>query len=171
MQRSELLNGGAYCRSAFVAINKTATAAGSGDNTEVDGAWIDRILDADQDVGLAMSAKLVITYTTALAAGETLKFAVQFRDASDAGSTGVDDYEDAVAATVVATGDSGGSTETGTVEIDVDLSHAKQFIQAQITPDLSRNGTDTAEWSACLILFGAGRQPMTQAIASVGSPA
>lgn len=169
MKRAYWANGGAFCRTAFVAINKTATAAGSGDATEVDGAWVART-DPD-DHGIAGSAKLVIAYTAALGQGETLSFAAQFRDATTVGGSGAADYGDAIASTVVATGDSGGSTETGTVEIDVDLTSADAFVQAQVTPDLSRGATDTCEWSAVLVLFGDGRQPATKAIDSVGGPA
>lgn len=168
--RSTLMNGGAYCRAAFVAINKTATAGGGGDNTEVDGAWLDRILDQDAEGGIALSAKLVITYTTTLQAGETLSFGVQFRDGTSAVGAAADDYGDAVPSTVVATGESGGSTETGTVEIDIDLAAARQFVQAQVTPNLSAGGTDTAEWAAALVLFGHSRTPISRAIASVGGP-
>ncbi|WP_370677635.1 hypothetical protein [Pleomorphomonas sp. PLEO] len=159
-------NGGAYCRSAFVAINKTATAAGTGDATEVDGAWVDR---KPSDAGAFMSAKLVIAYTATLAATKTLAIAAQFRDATDSSGTSADDYGDAIASTVVATGPAGGGTVTGTVEVDVDLAAAREFIQAQVTPDLNASGTDTVEWSAVLLLFGTDRQPITQAIDSVKS--
>lgn len=156
-------NGGAYCRSAFVAINKTATAAGTGDATEVDGAWIDR---KPSDVGAFLSAKVIIAYTASLTADKTLAFAAQIRDATDSSGTGADDYGDAIASTVVA---SATGTNTGTVEIDVDLAAAREFIQVQVTPDLSASGTDTLEWSAVLVFFGADRQPVTRAIDSVKS--
>lgn len=164
--RSELLDGGAYSRTAFAAINKTALAAGSGDNTEVDCAYVDRILDQAAEGGIAMSMKLVITYTTALNAAETLKFAVQIQDDADGAGAG-EDFGSAIPLTVVATGDSPNSTETGTVEVDVDLSAAKRFIRAQITPDLSRGATDTAEWSATYVLYGHNRQPVSRALAKI----
>ncbi|WP_192246076.1 hypothetical protein [Mesorhizobium silamurunense] len=163
--RDKIYNGGAYCRTAFQAINKTATAGSTGDATEVDCAWVDR----KGDKGIAMSAKLIITYTTALGQGNTLSFALNFQDADTIGGSGAADYADAVSATVAATGDSGGSTETGTVEVDVDLGGAREFIRAQITPDLNRANTDTLEWSAALVFFGDGRQPASLAIASVAS--
>ena len=170
MNRSDFLNGGAYARTAFQAINQTATAGGAGDATEVDCAWVDRIIDAAAEGGMAMSAKLVISFTATLAEGETLSFAAQMQDATASDGTGVADYEDAVASAVAATGDSGGSTETGTVEIDVDLSHANQFVRSQVTPDLSAGATDTAEWSACLVFFGHNRMPISQSAVTVGSP-
>jgi hypothetical protein len=164
MTRSTAHNGGANCRTAFVAINKTAVAAGSGDATEVDGAWIDRL---PADHGPFESAKLVIAYTTTLAAAATLSFGVQFRDATAIGGTGAADFRDAVASTIVSTGGSGGTTNTGTVEIDLDMAGAREFIQAQITPNLSAGATDTCEWSAVLVMFGAAREPTTNAIASL----
>lgn len=163
--RDRIYDGGAYCRTAFEAINKTATAGSTGDATEVDCAWVSRL----GDKGLAMSAKLVIAYTTALGQGNTLSFAMNFQDADTVGGSGAADYGDAVSATVAATGDSGGSTETGTFEIDVDLGGAREFIRAQVTPDLNRANTDTLEWSAVLVFFGDGRQPATQAVASVAA--
>lgn len=165
MTRSEFYDGGAYCRTARVTGNNTATAAGSGDNTEVNGAWLDRMISG----GVALSAKLVINYTTTLTADATLSFGVQMRDATDDQGTGAADYGDAVAKTVVATGESGGSTETGTVEVDIDLAGAKQYIQAQITPDLSAGATDTAAWSATMVFFFDGRQPVTAKIGTVES--
>lgn len=156
-------NGGAYSRSAFVAINKTATAAGTGDATEVDGAWVDR---KPSDVGVFQSAKLVIPYTASLTADKTLAFGVQFRDATDSSGTGAADYGDAIASTVVA---SATGTNTGTVEVDIDLAAAREFVQAQITPDLSATATDTVEWAAVLVLYGADRQPVTRAIHNVKS--
>ena len=166
--RDRILDGGAYSRTAFQKINQTATAAGGGDNTEVDGDWIDRILSATEEGGIAHSAKLVIAYTTALGdSDETLSFAVQFQDATASDGTGSADYGDAVATTVVSTGESGGSTETGTVEVDVNLAGANRYIRSQITPNLSASGTDTCEWSAVLVLFGHDPVPITQAIAKV----
>lgn len=170
MDRSSRLDGGAYSRSAFQAINKTATAASTGDTTEVDCAWVDRMGDG----GLALSAKLVITYSAVLGAGPAggaaLKFGVQMQDATAIDGTGSDDYGDAVASTQVDVADSGGSTENGTCEVDIDLSGANRYIRAQITPDLTAPSADTLEWSASLLFYGEGRQPMTSKFGSVGYP-
>lgn len=164
--RDRMLNGGAYSRTAFLAINKTATAGSTGDNTEVDSAWVDRVAEGK---GMALSAKLVITFTAALGDGATLAFSGNLRDASSIAGAGAADFGEAFSGKVAATGDSGGSTETDTFEIDVDLSGARGFIQAQITPDLSRANTDTCEWSAALVLYGDHRQPSTKAAALIGT--
>jgi hypothetical protein len=129
------------------------TAAGAGDNVEVDGAWIDRS-------GL-LSGKAVVVYTATLAQGETLSIAANAQDADDSSGTGAADYGAALTSTVVATGDTGGSTETGVVELDFDLMGARGFLRLQFTPDLSASGTDTAELAAVWILGGADEQPVT----------
>jgi hypothetical protein len=162
-------DGGAYVRSARSLGNQTATAAGAGDNTEVNGGWVSRASSR----GIAQSAKLIINYTTTLAAAATLKFAVNFQDAVDVSGTGAADYPangEAIAFTTAATGGTGGSTETGTFEVDVDLGGAREFIRAQITPDLSAGGTDTLAWSATYLFFGDQRGPTTKSPGHLGSP-
>lgn len=166
MSFAEVHDGGADCRLARVSGNNTALAAGTGDNTEVNGAWIDRL----SAKGMAMSAKLGINYTASLAATETLTFALNFQDAVDAAGTGAADYPvgEVVAATVAATGDSGSATQTGVVEQDVDLGGARRFIRAQITPNLSRGATDTAAWSSMMVLFGDQRGLVTNSPTNMG---
>lgn len=163
MNRSDFYNGGAYSRTELQAINKAATAGGAGDATAIDGDYIDR----KGNNGIALSAKLVVAFTAALAGGETLSIAAKFQDATDGAGSGVADIGDALASTVVATGASGGSTETGTVEMDIDLGSAREFIRSVVTPDLSAGGTDTCNITAVLVLYGDGRQPASKALASV----
>lgn len=121
----------------------SATAAGAGDNTEVDGPYVDRQNH--------LSAKLIIHYKAVLQQGETLSIAANIQDDADGAGAGAD-FGDALANAVVATGGAGGSVEEGTVELDVDLSGAKQYIRAQVTPDLSASGTDTAIVTATFVL-------------------
>ena len=166
MKRAYALDGGAFCRTAFLSVNNDATAGSTGDATEVSTSYVNRDLE---DIGIAQSAKLIITYTATLAADETLTFAGNFQDATDSAGTGVADFSDAWTAKTVATGDSGGSTETGTFEVDVDLSGAKQYVRAQITPNLSASATDTCNWTATLVLFGDQRQPSTGADVKIGN--
>jgi len=142
------------------ASNGSATAGGGGDATEVNGAWTDRL----GTKGMYMTAKLVITYTATLAATKTLAFAVNIQDASDSSGTGAADFGDALASTVVDTGESGGSTEVGTIELDFDLSSAKEFIRSQITPDLSATGTDTCSWQATWIFGGTDRGDVSKSL-------
>lgn len=135
---------------ALFAASGIATAAGAGDATEVDGAYVDR-----QNY---LSAKLVITGQAVLQQDETLSIAANLQDAIDDQGTGVADFGDAFANAVVATGGAGGSTESFEVEIDVDLSSARQYVRAQVTPNLSASGTDTLRWAAAWIVGPTSQQ-------------
>jgi hypothetical protein len=141
-------------RTRFGRANTTATAGGSGDNTQNDAAWIDR-----HDF---YSLKVVVNWTTTLAATETLSLAAVFRDATSDAGAGAASYGPTVASTVVATGPAGGGTVTGTTEFDLDLAAAKAFVQARITPDLSRGATDTAAYSVVYVLAGGVNNPVSQ---------
>lgn len=163
--RDKIYNGGAYCRSERGTGNNAATAGGSGDATEVNGAYVSRV----SDTGIANSMKVIVNFTATLAQGATLTFAGNMQDAASSGGTGVADYGDAVAAEVVATGGTGGSTVTGTWEMDVDLAGAREFVRSQITPNLSAANTDTAAWNVTYVFFGNQRNPCTKSTVNIGS--
>lgn len=153
-------NIGAYIAPRFGGF-VNATAAGAGDATEVDGVWIDR-----QDF---FSASVVLSYTATLQQAETLTLVSNVQDASDSSGTGAADYGAVYASAVVATGDTGGSTEVGAVKYNVDFlggtqgaadgTAADRYIRVQFTPDLSASGTDTADVMAVVILGGAEDAP------------
>ena len=126
------------------------TAGGSGDNTEVDCAYVNRL-------GFG-SVKAVIGFTATLAENETLKIAANLQHDDDGAGAGTD-FGTALALTTVATGPTGGGTVTGVVELDFNLQGAKKFVRLQFTPDLSRANTDVAELSAKYILAGAVDDP------------
>lgn len=141
---------GAHIASRAGAV-AAVTAGGGGDGAEVDGEWIDR-------QGFK-SCVVVITYEATLGDGETLTLAGNLQDATDSAGTGAADFGDALASAVVATGGTGGSTERGTEEIEVNLTEAERFIRAQFTPTLSAGTTDTANVAATIILGGPNRKP------------
>lgn len=153
-------NVGAYINGLFGGI-ASATAAGSGDATEVDSGF--------QSCKGFATAALVVSYKAVLAQDETLSIAANVQDASDAGGTGAADYGAVLASAVVATGGTGGSTEYGSVVLDIDLlggtqgaadgTCADEFLQGQFTPDLSASATDTAELAAVIVLAGADADP------------
>lgn len=145
-------NIGELLTARFAAVD-SVTAGGTGDATEVSGAYIDR-------QGFS-SLKVVIPYSAVLAATKTLSIAANLQDATSLAGAGVADYGSAMASAVVATGPTGGGTETGVVELDFDLAGANQFVRVQFTPDLSATGTDTASLAAVYILGGAQVQPVT----------
>lgn len=150
---ASMQNMGALIGARHAAVNITATAGGSGDATETNGAWIDR-------QGF-QSVKVVVVWSTTLAAAATLSIAANLQDASAINGTGAADFGDALAATVVATGPGGGGTVTGVTELDFDVSGADRYIRIQFTPDLSASGTDTARLAAVYIVGGSADQPVT----------
>lgn len=159
MNRADIQNGGYRCRSAF-ALLATAVAAGTGDNTEASGPYADRLIAGK---GHAQSAKLIISYSATLAADKTLSITASIQDNAANSGNGTD-FGAALAKTVVATGASGGSTETGTIELDFDISSAERYVRAQITPDLSATATDTATISAAWVFFGAENGPISKSL-------
>lgn len=130
-----------------------ASLTTSTDGSEISGAYVDR--DG------YLSAKLVLAYEAALTEDATLTIAANLQDATSTGDAGIDDYGDAYSATIVATGDTGGSTERGVVELDFDLSGANQYIRPQYTATLSATQTDTVLIGAVLILGGGETLPST----------
>lgn len=129
----------------------TATAAGTGDNSAVTGATIDRL-----EFG---SCKLVIAYKTTLGSLETLKYAVAMEDSVNSNmssSTTTTLQATTTAATGVLTGN------VNEITFDVDLSGKGRYIRFNFTPDLSASGTDTAISCAVCVLGGALTLPPTQ---------
>lgn len=146
---------GAYMLPKRAGAEVDMTAAGSGDNTEVDGAWIDT---RDYE-----SLEFILSFTATLETDETLKLvALNVQDATDInGSDAADvssDYLGTIAAATaktLATGNSGGSVETGEYAVGIDLTMCKRYVRVQWTPDLSRGGTDTAKVIPLYVLGGA----------------
>ena len=143
---------GAFIEGVNALLANVVTAGTGADGLEQDGYFNDR--------SRRLSGVLVIAYTAVLAQDATLSLAANLQDASDSAGTGAADYGDALANAVVATGDTGGSTEIGTVEIDVDLSGADAFVRGQVTPTLSAVATDTVALSAVLVLSGGDEYPI-----------
>lgn len=129
----------------------TITAAGSGDNTEVDGPSIDR-----QN---ATSMSVAIVAQAALAATKTLVVKATIQDSAD-GST----FADVAAAlqpggaanstVLTLTGGAGGSTERGVYQLGVNLASLRRYVRVQVLPDLNATGTDTATLAAVVSLGG-----------------
>lgn len=155
---SRYRNIGAHLRGAQIHDAEVITAGAGNDNVEINGNYIDRI---GSNQGLPLSGVLLISFKAVLAEDKTLSIAANLQDAVDVGGTGVADFGNAIANAVVATGGSGGTTERGVVELDVDLSAARGFIRDQITADLSAANTDTVAISAVLVLGGDNKAPNT----------
>ena len=126
------------------------TAGGAGDNSESNGVYVD-----GRSYG---SATLWLLYEAVLAQDATLTITANAQDASDSSGTGVADYGTAYAATVVATGEAGGSTERGAVRLaDLNLAGSAGYLRSQVTPNLSAANTDTARIQLVWV-FGPGAE-------------
>lgn len=124
-----------------------AVAAGTGDNTAVTGATIDR-LDYQSIV-------FAIAYRTTLTADKTLSFAAAYQESSDGSN-----WDTAVAlqaATVAETG--AGTNVVGKVKFALSLVGKKRYIRFNFTPDLSHTSVDTVDCAATAILGGAAVLP------------
>lgn len=130
------------------------TAAGTGDATTTTGATIDRVTAAG---GLARSALFSTVYDATLTSSKTLSITQIIQDSAD--GTNFSDYQTAAAATVVATGTTGGSTAAGQLNLQVDLGSARRYVRINTVPDLSHTGTDTALTRSVAVLGGFDRLP------------
>lgn len=139
----KLVNGGGYA---------TATAGGAGDATEVNGASIDRQALANTHQSVVVAIPAVAT----LASGATLTIAANLQDSDN--DSDWTDFGDALAATVVATGPSGGGVRRGVAKLSQNISGARRYLRVQVTPNLSAAGTDTAIQSEATFVFGGGEE-------------
>lgn len=150
---------GAYIKPIRASAEVDGTAAGTGDNTEVSSAWI----DTKGFDGL----EFVLSFTAALQATQTLAVIANVQDADEIDGTGAADvstaFLSALSSTVLATGDTGGSTETGEFQIGIDLTMCKRYVRVQWTPDLSATGTDTFKIGSMYLLTGAKYPPANAA--------
>lgn len=117
----------------------TSTAAGSGDATTVTGLTIDR--EGFGNGTPPMSALMSVIYEATLASGKTLSIGYAVQDSAD--GTNYSDYQTATYA-VVSTGGSGGTTNKGQFNVQVNLTSARRYVRFNYNPDLSATGTDTS---------------------------
>jgi hypothetical protein len=125
----------------------TATAAGTGDNTAVTGATINR-------AGFE-SLLFALAWRVSLTAAKTLTIAAEYQESADGSS-----WDTAVAlesATVVATGAL--TADVGQRQYKLNLAGKKQYIRFNFTPNLSHTSTDTVDIGAIAILGGAAVKP------------
>ncbi len=146
-------NIGAYIKAVFTGDLTNLTAAGSGDNTLVNGATVD--LQAN---GYPMSAVLAFAVKSTLVNTKTLTLSGALQTTADATNgpwTNVANF----APTVVLTGITAGTAQSATQSLSVDLNGAKRYVRAQYLPLASATGTDTANIMAVLILGGQPELP------------
>lgn len=136
----------AISHGVYALASTSATAGGSGDATEVNGATINTAALTARPNGVVF----FVPVTATLAQAETITLTANLQDSAD-GSTWADITTPAVLLTL--TGGSGGSTETGCVKLGFDVSRARQYLRVQATPNLSAANTDTAVMGAGTAVF------------------
>jgi hypothetical protein len=129
-------------------------AGGTGDNTEDVGA----IVDSQAQPGLT-SGMIVLAGSATLAEDKVLDLKdVKIEHGDDSGLSDKADYTWGKNAktthSAVATGGSGGSTETFAVKQRVDLTGIKRYWRVSVIPDLDASGTDVFEFGYCVCAIG-----------------
>jgi len=160
MTVSKFRDMGAYLTYGGHVATTSVTAGGSGDNTAINGPWIDRI-------GFN-SCKIFVFGVTSIQAAQALALSAKLQDAVDGSGSGSGDfaagmpnYSPLTAKQVIA-----GPTAAAKfcVELDFDLSGAKRFFRPVITPDLSAANTDTAGVEILIVLGGADKDVVTKRV-------
>lgn len=130
----------------FALTSTSLTAGGGGDNTEVDGASLNRATLGYKPESVSFEIPL----RAVLGAGESCTLTANLQDSAD-GSSWADITTPAVILTISS---SAGGTVTGVGRLGFDLSRARKYIRVQATPNLSRANTDTAVMGAGVAIFG-----------------
>jgi hypothetical protein len=126
-----------------------ATAGGTGDATEVDGATFDR-----HTYGMPQSGLLYIQWITSLTADKTLAFTVTLQESDDDSTWSDVSVSDLASAITVKTGAATDDEDFWTCRVR--MSGLKRYVRMQVKPDLSHTSTDTAIGNFH-ILAGPGR--------------
>jgi hypothetical protein len=141
------------------------TAGGGSDSATFTGTVIDRAGFAGGQL-MPLGADVDIAYGATLGSGKTLSIYLDLQDSPD--GSNFSDYA-TEAATVVATGPSGGGTVAGVMRMvipttnapsgtpGVDLNAARRYARLLIVPHLSATATDTAVIAAVGVFAGYDR--------------
>jgi hypothetical protein len=148
MSLSSRKNIGAFIKSVIAGVVTNVTAAGSGDNTLVNGTAVD--LQAN---GYPLSCVVTFPVKSVLASAKTVSLTAALQTTADS-TNGPWTNVSTLASTVVSTGGSGGTTQSTTVDFDVDLSGAKQYVRVAYTPLCSATGTDTVNIYPPILTLG-----------------
>jgi len=146
-------NIGAYITTRF-ALSRTLFGVGVGDLAATDGEAFQRSTKRP----LHLSAKLVVQVKTTIPSGQSLTIVSTMKD-SEAGSV----YADLAggSGTSVITGLDSGAEQKTTVEVDVNLIGAKDYIRPTFTGTLTASGSSVVEISSVLVLGGGETIPAT----------
>lgn len=139
---------GARLRTANALNPQTITAGSTADNTEQNGASVDRFGFDD----IFRSAKVAVPYNASLSAGENVEIAFNVQH-SDNGSTWAD-YNDKDGSTGFSQTLTTADDLSGTLENDFDLGGAKQYVRVQLTANFSSTATDDVDLGTVMVLGG-----------------
>lgn len=132
---------------------QSGVAAGTGDNTELTSAGVNRIPVGQPGL---LSAALLISYLTSIAASQTLKATVKISESDDGTSWGAD--ETIINAQTIETG--AVAAKYGCFELPLDLTGRKVWVRFKITLDLSAGATDTFTYVSTLVLGRSDKHPV-----------
>jgi hypothetical protein len=136
-------------------LSQQGVAAGTGDNTELTSAAIDRMTPGSAGF---LAGLLAIGYRTSLTAAATLKLGVKISESDDGTTFGADEVLEVLATKTLATG---ALTNSDAVyELGLDLSKRKRFLRFKITMDLSAGATDVFVYSAVLVMASPDKMPV-----------
>jgi len=130
----------------------TSTAGGTGDTTTVTGLSIDR--GGFGGAPLPLSALMSVDFEATLASGATLSIGYAVQDSAD--NSTFADYQTATY-TTASTGASGGSTNKGQFNVQVNLTSARRYVRFNYNPKCSATGTDTTYSDAIGFFAGTDR--------------
>jgi hypothetical protein len=106
---------------------------------------------------MADSMVVATGFRAALSQDETLSLTIELQESADGAAW--DTAEAVIGATVVATGGTGGSNETGANTQNITLRSRKRYIRFNITPTMSAGATDTALFASVGVLGGYEQLP------------
>jgi hypothetical protein len=135
----------------------SVTAGGGGDGIAAVGEAIDRLPPGG---GPHDSCAFLVAAEAVLAQDETLTFSgILVEEAAAPGGpwTALDNTGNpgnVRTEALTLTGDTGGSTERGVLQVNANLQPAERYVRLSFTPDLSAGGVDTAAISAVAAMSG-----------------
>lgn len=137
---------------AYAAASTSATAGGSGDNTEVTGVTIDLLALPTRYESIAF----VLAATATLAATKSLTIAAKIETSDASNMSGATDL--VASATVLTLTSADGGTERGTAKVGASLEYASRYLRIKFTPNLDATATDTAVIQSAALFGGAAKR-------------
>jgi hypothetical protein len=147
------------------ALTRDLLAAGTGDNSEVDGEDIDRFVNGtNASGGIFGSVVFAVTARAVLTDKKTLVVKATLQESAD-GSTFTDvaaalQPSGAADSTILTLTSDGGTTEVGIAELALDCSSLERYVRIQLHCDLNASGTDVADVHCVAVKGGSSTLPV-----------